>query len=43
MNPVNIKQKMDALKHEWFGHMPYPIQDAQLAKEMLEFVAIAGA
>jgi hypothetical protein len=24
MNPVEIKEKMDPLKHEWFAHMPYP-------------------
>jgi hypothetical protein len=29
--------------HEWFAHMPYPIQSPDLATEMLSFVSTAGA
>lgn len=44
MNPVEIKDKMDPLKHEWFAHMPYESPKENLTtSEMCEFVALDGA
>ena len=31
------------LTHEWFAHMPYPTQSAELSSDMLSFISTEGA
>lgn len=40
---ATLPQPINPYNHEWFAHMPYPIQSDDLATEMLSFVSTAGA